>query len=173
MTATRPRRRGKRAFSPFGSSPDRRLATTPQTPVGAWCSSRLLNAPPCTKNSRVGPRHPCRGPSGSIRPPRVRHDPRSHALGSGTRREKGEAWLAAADVEIRRGKGRVIDRILITGENPCFPHWSSAPPSTSASNRCSARGSMSSCPSATPLRFTRAWPATSRRGKPAPCSGAT
>jgi hypothetical protein len=32
--------------------------------------------------------------------------------------KKGETWLADADVEIRRGKGRVIDRILITGKNP-------------------------------------------------------
>jgi hypothetical protein len=30
----------------------------------------------------------------------------------------GDTWLAASDMEIRRGKGRVIDRILITGENP-------------------------------------------------------
>ena len=30
----------------------------------------------------------------------------------------GEAWLDAANVDIRRGSGRVIDRILITGEDP-------------------------------------------------------
>lgn len=39
----------------------------------------------------------------------------------------GDAWLAHADIQVRRDKKRVVDRILITGEDPLLASLAVAP----------------------------------------------
>ena len=119
MTATRPRRRCKRAFLVFFVVAGSALAN--DSPDLGW---RVVLVPaferpslheniPGSDTAILAVARP--GELGLL----------EYATTRGAMRwardlaeKKGETWLADADVEIRRGKGRVIDRILITGKNP-------------------------------------------------------
>lgn len=119
MTATRPRRRGKRAFFAFLAVAGSALGNNSPDPgwrvvvVPAFERPALHENIPGSDLAILAVARP--GELGLLEYATTRGAmrwARDHAA------KHGEAWLAAADVEIRRGKGRVIDRILITGENP-------------------------------------------------------
>ncbi len=119
MTATRPRRRGKRAFFAFWVVAGSALGNDSPDPgwrvvlVPAFERPSLHEKIPGSDLAILAVARP--GQFGLLEYATTRGAMRwARELAA----KKGEAWLAAADVEIRRGKGRVIDRILITGENP-------------------------------------------------------
>jgi hypothetical protein len=119
MTATRPRRRGKRAFLVFIGVAASALANDAPAPgwrvvlVPAFERPSLHENIPGSDTAILAVARP--GELGLFEYATTRGAMRwARDLAA----KHGEAWLAAAAVEIRRGKGRVIDRILITGENP-------------------------------------------------------
>ncbi len=119
MTATRPRRRGKRAFLVFLLASASALAD--ESPDPGW---RLVVVPsferpplheniPASDTAILAVARP--GELGLL----------EYATTRGAMRwareraaKDGEAWLDAARVDVRRGHGQVIDRILITGDEP-------------------------------------------------------
>ena len=118
MTATRPRRHGKRAFfalmlgvhAAAGSVPDPgwRLVVIP-----AFERPRLHESIPGSQTAIIAAARPA--PLGLFEYATTRGAMRwAVDLGS----KDGAKWLADAKVQIRRGKGRVIDRVLITGPDP-------------------------------------------------------
>lgn len=118
MTATRPRRYGKRAFLALVASA---AAAAGDTYDAGW---RLVVIPsferpamhasiPGSQTALVAAARPA--PLGLFEYATTRGAMRwARDLGA----ERGDAWLGQAKVEIRRGKGRVIDRVLITGRDP-------------------------------------------------------
>lgn len=119
MTATRPRRRGKRAFLVLFVVAGSALGNDSPDPGWRVVLVPAFERPPLHENipgsdtAILAVARP--GELGLL----------EYATTRGAMRwardlaeKEGETWLAASDVEIRRGKGRVIDRILITGENP-------------------------------------------------------
>jgi len=122
MTATRPRRYGKRAFLALcaaaslaragdGADPGWRLTVIPSYERPA----QHENIPGSQTAIVAAARH--RG-YGEFEYATTKGAWR-HA--TGLAEEQGEAWLSAADVQIRRDRHRVIDRILIQGSNPLLP----------------------------------------------------
>ena len=122
MTATRPRRHGKRAFLALfvatslaragdGADPGWRLTVIPSFERPA----QHENIPGSRTAIVAAARH--RG-----------YEELEYATtkaawrkATGLAEEQGDAWLRAADVQIRRDRHRVIDRILIRGSDPLFP----------------------------------------------------
>jgi len=128
MTATRPRRCGKRAFLMFLVLAASALGKAPPDPgwrvvlVPAFERPPLHEKIPGSDTAILAVARP--GELGLF----------EYATTRGAMRwardlaeKNGEAWLAAADVEIRRGKGRVIDRVLITGDNPMLSSLALSP----------------------------------------------
>ena len=118
MTATRPRRYGKRAFlalmlgihAAAGSVPDPgwRLVVIP-----AFERPRLHEKISGSQTAIIAAARPA--PLGLFEYATTRGAMRwAGDLGA----KDGAKWLAGAKVQIRRGKGRVIDRVLITGSDP-------------------------------------------------------
>ena len=128
MTATRPRRHGKRAFLALlaaaslvragdGSDPGWRLTVIPSYERPA----QHRNIPGSRTAIVAAARHRA-------------YDELEYATtkaawqrAAALAREQGEAWLSAADVQIRRDRHRVIDRILITGRDPLLPALALSP----------------------------------------------
>jgi hypothetical protein len=119
MTANRPRRYGKRAFLLLVAALQPVVAGT--TPDVGW---RLVVIPaferPQMHESIPGSRTAI---VAAARP--AEFDLFEYATTRGAMRwardlgaKEGALWLTKADVEIRRGKGRVINRVLITGADP-------------------------------------------------------
>jgi hypothetical protein len=119
MTATRPRRHGKRAFLAL-------LAGLPVMALGSGADPgwRLVVIPSFERPAL----HQSIPRSQTALIAAARDD--GHGLfGYATTRgamrwardlgkKEGENWLNSADIKIRRGKDKVIDRILITGSDP-------------------------------------------------------
>jgi hypothetical protein len=119
MTATRPRRRGKRAFLGFLLTASSALGNDSPDPGWRVVLVPAFERPPLHENiagsdtAILAVARP--GELGLLEYATTRGAMRW----ARERAEKdGEAWLDAANVDIRRGNGRVIDRILITGEDP-------------------------------------------------------
>jgi hypothetical protein len=122
MTATRPRRYGKRAFLAliFVASVVRAGETTDP----GW---RLTVIP---SYERPAQHEDIRGSQTAI-VAAARHrgyDEFEYATtkaawrkATASAREQGDTWLRAADVQIRRDRHRVIDRVLIIGSDPLLP----------------------------------------------------
>ena len=128
MTATRPRRYGKRAFCAL-------LAAVSLTRAGETADQdwRLTVIP---SYERPAQHENIRGSQTAI-VAAARHrgyDEFEYATtkaawrkAAGLAAEQGDAWLRAADVQIRRDRHRVIDRILITGRDALLPALALAP----------------------------------------------
>ena len=119
MTATRPRRRGKRAFLGFLLAASSALGNDSPDPGWRVVLVPAFERPPLHENiagsdtAILAVARP--GELGLLEYATTRGAMRW----ARERAEKdGEAWLDAANVDMRRGSGRVIDRILITGEDP-------------------------------------------------------
>jgi len=122
MTATRPRRHGKRAFLALLAAAS--LARAGDQSEPGW---RLTVIPsyerPAQHENIPGSR------TAIVAAARHRgYDEFEYATTKAAwqratvlAQEQGEAWLSAADVQIRRDRHRVIDRILITGRDPLTP----------------------------------------------------
>ena len=119
MTATRPRRRGKRAFLAFFLAAASALGNDSPDPRWRVVLVPAFEHPPLHENiagsdtAILAVARP--GELGLL----------EYATTRGAMRwareraaKEGEAWLDAAKVDIRRGHGRVIDRILISGDDP-------------------------------------------------------
>jgi hypothetical protein len=122
MTATRPRRHGKRAFLALLAAAS--LARAGDSPDAGW---RLTVIPSYERPAR----HENIPGSQTAIVAAARHrgyDEFEYATtkaawqrAAALAQEQGEAWLRAADVQIRRDRHRVIDRILIKGRDPLTP----------------------------------------------------
>jgi hypothetical protein len=128
MTATRPRRHGKRAFLTLLAAAG--LARAGQGGDPGW---RLTVVPsyerPALHESITG--------SGTALVAAARHqgyDQLEYATTRGAwqraaayAEEHGDAWLTTTDIEIRRDGNGVIDRVLIRGNDPLLPALALAP----------------------------------------------
>ncbi len=127
MTATRPCRHRKRAFLVFlaiagtacaqDSDPGWRLTVVPsfQRPL-------LHEKIPRSQTAVLAAaRHTSYGELEYATTPGAMR----HARAEGEKH--GAAWIATADVSVRRDKKRVIDRILITGDDPLLPSLAVTP----------------------------------------------
>ena len=119
MTATRPRRHGKRAFLLLVACAQTALAG-PGPDVGwrlvvipAFERPQLHERIPGSQTAIIAAARPA--PLGLFEYATTRGALRwARDLAA----EQGALWMTQADIEIRRDKGRVIDRILITGPDP-------------------------------------------------------
>lgn len=128
MTATRPRRHGKRAFCAL-------LAAVSLTRAGGTADQdwRLTVIPSYERPAQ----HENIPGSQTAIVAAARHrsyDEFEYATTKAAWRkavalaaDRGDAWLRAADVQIRRDRHRVIDRILIKGGDPLLPSLALAP----------------------------------------------
>lgn len=128
MTATRPRRHGKRAFLALLAAVS--LARAGDAPDPGW---RLTVIPsyerPAQHENITGSRTAIVAAArhrgyGELEYATTRAAWRKAAE---LAEERGDAWLGAADVQIRRDRHRVIDRILITDRDPLTPALALAP----------------------------------------------
>jgi hypothetical protein len=128
MTATRPRRYGKRAFLALlaaaslaragdGSDAGWRLTVIPSYERPA----QHENIPGSQTAIVAAARHRSYGEF------EYASTKAAWRKAAGLADEQGGAWLRAADVQIRRDRHRVIDRILITGRDPLLPALALAP----------------------------------------------
>jgi hypothetical protein len=128
MTATRPRRYGKRAFLALlaaaslaragdGSDAGWRLTVIPSYERPA----QHENIPGSQTAIVAAARHRSYGEF------EYASTKAAWRKAAGLADEQGDAWLRAADVQIRRDRHRVIDRILITGRDPLLPALALAP----------------------------------------------
>jgi hypothetical protein len=128
MTATRPRRYGKRAFLALlaaaslaragdGSDAGWRLTVIPSYERPA----QHENIPGSQTAIVAAARHRSYGEF------EYASTKAAWRKAAGLADEQGDAWLRAADVQIRRDRHRVIDRILITGRDPLLPTLALAP----------------------------------------------
>ena len=127
MTATRPRRHGKRAFLLF-------LAwAVPAFAQGQDPGWRLTVAP-----SFERPALHEKIPGSHTAVLAVARDAGYGELEYATTRgalhhaqeaaaKHGTEWIAAAKVDVRRGKDRIIESIIITGDDPLLPRLPAAP----------------------------------------------
>lgn len=128
MTATRPRRHGKRAFLALLAA-----ASLSRADDGADPGWRLTVIPSYERPAQ----HENINGSNTAIVAAARHrgyGEFEYATTKGAWRkaaqlaeDRGDAWLGAADVQIRRDRRRVIDRILITGRDPLTPALVLAP----------------------------------------------
>lgn len=121
MIATRPRRHGKRAFlaallftciarGGVAQDPGWRLVVIP-----AFERPALHAGIPGSRTAIVAVARPA--PLGLFEYATTRGAMR---WAGDLAREKGEAWLAAADIKTRRDRSGVIDRIVIEGKDPAL-----------------------------------------------------
>ncbi|MEX1045589.1 MAG: hypothetical protein WEC73_05625 [Chthoniobacterales bacterium] len=122
MTATRPRLRGKRAFLALLLAAA--VLRAEEAPDPGW----RLTVIPSFERPTLHENIP--GANTAIVAParNAGYDEMEYATTRAAWRyardlaeAQGERWLAAADVQIRRDPHRVIDRILITGDDPLLP----------------------------------------------------
>ncbi len=128
MTATRPRRHGKRAFLVLLAVAS--LARADEEADPGW---RLTIVPsyerPALHETITGSR------TALVAAARHKgYDELEYATTRGAwqraaalARQHGESWLTAADIEIRRDSNSVIDRVLIRGNDPLLPALALAP----------------------------------------------
>ena len=126
MTATRPRRRGKRAFLALFAAAASVLAVAhaEDSPDLGW---RLTVIPsferpalheniPGSHTAILATARP--GELGLLEYATTRG---AWRWARDRARDHGNDWLDRAEITIRRGKKRVVERILITGDNPLLP----------------------------------------------------
>lgn len=128
MTATRPRRRGKRAFLALLATSS--LACVAAPPDPGW---RLTVVP---SFERPALREDIPGSTTAVlavaRPAEFGLFEYATTRGAwrwarDLARENGSTWLEASNIQIRRDKNRVVERILITGRDPLLPALALAP----------------------------------------------
>jgi len=122
MTATRPRSRGKRAFLVLLAAAA--LVRAEEAPDPGW----RLTVIPSFERPAVHENIPGAKTAIIAAARDAGYDALEYATTRGAWRRardladaQGAGWLAAADVQIRRDQHRVINRILITGEDPLLP----------------------------------------------------
>jgi hypothetical protein len=122
MTATRPCRRGKRAFVVLLAAAA--LVRAEEAPDPGW----RLTVIPSFERPALHQNIPGANTAVVAAARHTGYGELAYATTRGAWRlarelaeAQGARWLAAADVQIRRDRNRVIDRILITGDDPLLP----------------------------------------------------
>lgn len=127
MTATRPRRHSKRAFLVFLAAASAACAQVPDpgwrlTVVPSFQRPALHEKIPQSQTAVLAvARHAGYGELEFATTRGAMQQARAAA------EKHGAAWLAAADVSVRRDRKGIIDRIFITGDDPLLPGLAATP----------------------------------------------